>query len=71
MGPYLRPEVTAYTHNPLSLTASYQAASHANAGVPPTRSQAGRGWRSDCGEISKTRRKNRVTQTNQVQESQH
>ena len=47
MGPYLRPEVTGYTHNPLSLTASCQAASHANAAVS----------------ISKTRRKNRVTQS--------
>lgn len=31
MGPYLRPEVSVNTHNPLSLTASYEAASHANA----------------------------------------
>lgn len=30
MGPYLRPEVSVNTHNPLSPTASYEAASHAN-----------------------------------------
>lgn len=52
MGPYLRPEVTVYAHNPLSLTASFHAAPHANAGVSPTRSQAEGGWPSDSGEIS-------------------
>lgn len=41
-----------YAHNPLSLTASFHAAPHANAGVSPTRSQAEGGWPSDSGEIS-------------------